>query len=378
MTDGRHYYTSSLFAHCGTVVYISDPVLIKKVLVNEPTGFTRSPYAKKMCPLFGNGVFTSLGKEHAMQRKSLNPYFSTVNVQEYLPIFVKKTKELAEFWSQKLAQNKNLPFETEIMEKFIHLTLDIISLAAFGYDFDCVSNGHSEESSSFNKIMCGNFNVVRKSLETLIPFLKLIPSKERDEEDKAEKVCWNVLERIIEQKKSEVNPNSSDAPMKKNLLDKMIELSNSGCSSFTSRDLLHHVFTFMIGGHETTSTTLTWMVFLFAKHPEVQEKAKEEVRKVLGNKQDITMSDISELAYLSNCINECMRLYPVGAGFGRLAAKECKLGQYTIPANTCMMISLASLHHNEKYWKNPEDFNPSRFDKAGQALDVIQGCIRLL
>ena len=71
-------------------------MLIKKVLVNEPTCFTRTPYPKKMCPLFGNGVFTSLGKDHAMQRKNLNPYFSTVNVQEYLPIFVKKAKELAE------------------------------------------------------------------------------------------------------------------------------------------------------------------------------------------------------------------------------------------------------------------------------------------
>lgn len=80
-----------------------------------------------------------------------------------------------------------------MMNKFADLTLDVIGLCAFGFRFDCVLGGGGQESDAFNKILSANFNLVRRSIEELIPLLKLIPSKEREDLKKAEDMIYKVI-----------------------------------------------------------------------------------------------------------------------------------------------------------------------------------------
>ena len=83
-----------------------------------------------------------------------------------------------------------------MLQKLSDLTLDVIGVCAFGYNFDGILGGSSEEGRATNTILTANFNVIRKLLEQLIPLLKLIPSKERDELKKAEDVFYGLIKKV--------------------------------------------------------------------------------------------------------------------------------------------------------------------------------------
>ena len=83
-----------------------------------------------------------------------------------------------------------------MLQKFTDLTLDVIGICAFGYDFNCVIGGTSDESQASNTILSANFNIVRRSFEELIPLLKLIPSKEREDLKKAEDLFYGLIKKV--------------------------------------------------------------------------------------------------------------------------------------------------------------------------------------
>lgn len=118
----------------------------------------------------------------------------------------------------------------------------------------------------------------------------------------------------------------------------------------------------MIAGHETTSMTMTWTILLLAKHQEYQNRAREEIRRVMGDKEKVTVQDIKEMTFLDKCIKESMRMYPSIVTANRETINDVKFGQYTVPKNTKIKVDIACIHRNEAYWKEPDRFNPDRFD----------------
>ena len=102
-----------------------------------------------------------------------------------------------QFIEDKIKENGGTPIEMQVMQKLCDLTLDVIGLCAFGYDFNAVMGANSEEARATNTILTGNFNVVRKLFEQLIPLLKLIPSKERDDLKKAEDIFHGLIKKVF-------------------------------------------------------------------------------------------------------------------------------------------------------------------------------------
>ena len=150
-----------------------------------------------------------------------------------------------------------------------------------------------------------------------------------------------------------------------------MDTRENGVHIFNEKNVLSQTLSFMLAGHETTSMTMTWTVLLLAKYPEYQERAREEIRRVMGDRDEITLQDSKEMTFLANCIKESMRLYPVVMVINRETTKDAKFGKYTIPKNTKIQIDVASIHRNEKYWKNPNLFNPDRYDEETGKILVI-------
>lgn len=158
---------------------------------------------------------------------------------------------------------------------------------------------------------------------------------------------------------------------KNDLLQVLLNKRNSGEHNFEDSDILSQVRSFMIAGHETTSMTMTWTVLLLAKHQEYQERAREEIRRVLGGKEEVTFQDVKEMSFLDNCIKESMRLHPAIITANRETNEDMKIGPYDIPKNTKVQLDIASIHRNEKYWKDPDRYNPDRFDDETGTFSFI-------
>jgi cytochrome P450 len=116
-----------------------------------------------------------------------------------------------------------------------------------------------------------------------------------------------------------------------------------------------------VAGSDTSSTAIEWAMAALLKHPEVMEKVKVELRKVLGNKTQVEESDIAQLPYLQAVVKEVLRLYPpVPTSYYRAEATVQVQG-YTIPKGTTIILNIWAVHRNADVWVDPEKFMPERF-----------------
>lgn len=94
------------------------------------------------------------------------------------------------------------------------------------------------------------------------------------------------------------------------MLDTLLNAERRG--EINEDGICEEVDTFMFAGHDTTSIALTFILFLFAHHPEAQDRILEEIQDVLSSKdkKTLSMSDLNDMKYLDRVIKECLRIYP--------------------------------------------------------------------
>jgi cytochrome P450 len=141
------------------------------------------------------------------------------------------------------------------------------------------------------------------------------------------------------------------------------EGDGSGMSDRQARD---EIMTLLLAGHESTAVTLTWTVYLLAKHPDLQEELAAQARQTLGGRPPL-VSDLAKLSLLEQTLKESMRLYPAVYFLSREAHEPLELGGYALPRGAQIHISPYLTHHDERWWPNPEQFDPERFTPANEA-----------
>ncbi|PPD68716.1 hypothetical protein GOBAR_DD34402 [Gossypium barbadense] len=92
---------------------------------------------------------------------------------------------------------------------------------------------------------------------------------------------------------------------------------------------------------------------------------QEEVRNVVGNKCKVDMEDINKMKYLKCVLKETLRLHPtVPLLIPRQTSASVELGGYHIPSNITILINAWAIQRDPKWWENPEEFIPERFENS--------------
>jgi cytochrome P450 len=128
----------------------------------------------------------------------------------------------------------------------------------------------------------------------------------------------------------------------------------------------------LLKGHETTSASLSWTFYLLAKYPHVHSKLREELNRILGDRQDVTNEDLDKMKYLNNVIKESLRLYPPAYGVFRFkfyflltireTTRDINIGEYQLLAGSFVVVDIWSIHHNPEIYANPKEFIPERWE----------------
>ncbi|CAL4110293.1 unnamed protein product, partial [Meganyctiphanes norvegica] len=128
-------------------------------------------------------------------------------------------------------------------------------------------------------------------------------------------------------------------------------------------------------GSETTSSTIRWFVLYMVLYPKVQKRVQEEIDIVVGTDRQPGLEDRESLMYLEAVIHEVHRkISLVPFNLPHLASKEIKLGGYTIPKDSIMLLVLSRIHNDKKYWEKPDMFYPDHFlDENGKVLTKKDG-----
>ena len=140
---------------------------------------------------------------------------------------------------------------------------------------------------------------------------------------------------------------------------------------FTDEGLVNQLMTFLIAGHQTTASALSFAICILCKYPKIQRRLREEVRSFLPDPRrptsSILSSDIDSLPYLNAVCNEVLRLYSPVPITVRVAAHDTTLIGHYIPKGTTIFISSWATNANKDLWgDDAAEFDPDRWLGEGK------------
>ncbi|KAI0083059.1 cytochrome P450 [Irpex rosettiformis] len=219
--------------------------------------------------------------------------------------------------------------------------LDAVGTTAFGYDFDAIAHD-SPFVRNYNTIM----HAIANPLYLIMPFLeRVVP---RHSLKKRMDILAERFGEILVEKRETPGPD-----MLTNMLQDV---------HLTDGELRDNMLLLFIAGHDTSAGGIASLMYFLAKHDELQTQARKEVVDVLGTTDCPTVENVQRMPFLMSCVREALRINtPIAYVVPRSASMPIQLGRYTIPANTSIVLNIYAVHHNERDWPAPFDFDPNRF-----------------
>ncbi|CAI9097896.1 OLC1v1034415C4 [Oldenlandia corymbosa var. corymbosa] len=345
-------------------VVVSDPAIAKHVLRNYGTKYAKGLVAEVSEFLFGSGFAIAEGPLWTARRRAVVPSLH----KRYLSVIVDRVFcRCAERLVEKLQADAVTGSPVNMEEKFSQLTLDVIGMAVFNYNFDSLTTDSpvidavytalkEAELRSTDILPYWKIEALCKIVPRQVKAAKAVTLIQETVEQLIAK-CREIVETEGERITEEEYVNDSDPSILRFLLASREEVS--------STQLRDDLLSMLVAGHETTGSVLTWTVYLLSKSPSCLIKAQEEVDRVLEGRAP-TFEDVKDLKFLMRCINESMRLYPHPPVLLRRAQVADVLpGNYKVNAGQDIMISVYNIHHSPQVWESAEDFVPERFDLEG-------------
>jgi cytochrome P450 len=153
---------------------------------------------------------------------------------------------------------------------------------------------------------------------------------------------------------------------RQDILSLLLAARGEAGEAFTNREVRDQVMTLMFAGHDTSTSTLTFMMHELARHPEVAERLREEQDRVLGGEPP-TVDLLEEMPYLDMVLDEVLRLYPPAWIGPRRAVRDFEFGGYTVPREAYVNYCSWASHRIPEFFPEPEAFIPERFTRERKA-----------
>lgn len=156
-------------------------------------------------------------------------------------------------------------------------------------------------------------------------------------------------------------------------IDHIIDAQMKG--EISEENVLYIVENINVAAIETTLWSMEWAIAELANHPHVQDKIRQEIATVLnGDGEAVTESNLHRLPYLQATVKETLRLHtPIPLLVPHMNLEEAKLGGFTIPKESKVVVNAWWLANNPEWWKNPEEFRPERFLQEDSAAEAVVG-----
>ncbi|WP_237444837.1 cytochrome P450 [Sinobacterium norvegicum] len=152
--------------------------------------------------------------------------------------------------------------------------------------------------------------------------------------------------------------------MKEDMFSHMCREKNEDGDYFSDIDVVANAAFLLFAAHDTTTSTLNSIMMYTAANPEWQEKMRGEVEAL--NTDHPSYEDLDNMEMVDRVFHEAIRLVPPAPIGTRRTINECQMGDYTIPANTKILIPFTFNHRDPRYWTNPLAFDPDRFSPERQ------------
>ncbi|HEY0304975.1 MAG TPA: cytochrome P450, partial [Longimicrobiales bacterium] len=337
----RDTYGDVVRLRLGTrIVYVlSHPDLIHEVLVANHRNFVKhSFFWRHVTAIFGTGLLTSEGDSWLRQRRLMAPAFHRERITAYGQTMVAYTERMLETWRAGEVRN--------VHHDMMHLTLEIVGKVLFDAD---VGGDADAIGTAFDAVTDEIAARFRRPI--FIPDWIPIPGNVRY--NRGVRTLNDLVYRIIREHRA-------NGAQGGDLLSMLMQARDEDGNQMNDGQLRDEAVTLLLAGHETTALALSWTWYLLSLHPEADAKLYDELRSVLNGRSP-TPADMRALPYTERVIQESMRLFPPAYGFGREAVADCQIGGYDVPAGTTIFMSPWLMHHDPRWFAEPQRFDPDRW-----------------
>jgi cytochrome P450 len=314
----------------------SHPDHVKSLFTAKPADAPSLTGESPLRPIVGpNSVLTAVGDRHMRQRKLLLPPFHGEAIERYMQMISDAAEREIDKWPI------GEPFE--LAGRMQAITLDVIMAGIFGIE------GKPAPGTPEHELRTVIRRLTEISAWPVAMFAELL-NITSDEPVGPTKTAIGYLDRptyaIIEKRRRE-----KDVADRNDIMSLLINATTEDGEHLTDRELRDELLTLVLAGHETTANSLAWTWERLVRWPEAHDRLRETVRDGAGAGEEI-----------ERVIQEGMRSRPVIPMIGRRVMKPWRLGDYAVPANTPVLMSILLIHHREDVYPDPFSFRPERWE----------------
>lgn len=329
------------------------------MLVRNSYHFQRPENMREfLAVVLGWGILTSEGESHKIQRRNLLPAFSFRHIKDLYPLFWQRSCEAIDAMTSKCTGHE-LETEIEVYSWASRTALDIIGATAAGVEFESVKKGDSPLTRTYKQLEPDPQDETMIFLRAIVPgfIYRRLPLRRIRQISDASKHLRSVCQDIVRDKTTRV-ANKQDAG-----LDIMTVALKS--KLFSEENLIDQMLTFISAGHDTTASSLVWATWLLSKHPDVQERLRNEIRDNLPSPQaDATIDsvDIDKLHYLTAVCSEVLRVRSPVTFIPRVSVVDTTIDGCFVPRGTHIVCPVWAMNRDSCSWgQDSYDFKPERW-----------------
>jgi cytochrome P450 len=289
------------------------------VLVTHASKFPKGSANQRAKRLLGNGLLTAEGALHAERRRLIQPAFARQRFDGYGATMVAHARRLRDGWQEGEA--------IDLSTTMSRLTFGIIGETVVGANVDelyeDVRQALMQATASLNTLV-----------SLLAPLRRVRAERAR---------LHRVVDRLIDHA----------VPSEGSLLELLHESEGYA-------QLRDDVLTILLAGHDTISNALTWTWILLASNRKVEEKLRDEIAAVVGDRLP-TAADVPRLVYARSVLAESLRLYPPAWVIARRAAETHRFEEGIVLKGSLVLVSQYLMHRDRRYFDDPLCFIPDRW-----------------
>lgn len=302
--------------------------------------------ATNLSIVLGKGILTSEHDLWRRQRKLIQPLFHQGHIFSLIPLMNQKVEASLKTLEKHAIDGTSVRVSDTVMR----LAYEIVGEALFGAALDQHFDRLHRTINYLNLFLTKRLYQMVK-----LPLNYPLPSHLKFKRMKAD--LDQVIYGLIDEKKNEIDSGNA----KKDLVSLLIQAKDEDSGEIMDAEQIRdEALTLLLAGHETTGHTLAWIFYFLAKYPDVQKKLIEEMDRVLQGRSP-NSDDLFELNYMSQVIDETLRVFPPVWAWTRKSVEADALRGHAVPAGSILFLCPYLTHRHPDFWSKPEEFNPDHF-----------------
>lgn len=320
------------------VVVVTSPRAARDVLGHKGESVDKTVVHAEMRHLLGDNLFDLRHDQWLPRRRALQPVFTRKRVEQFAGHMAHAAESVADSWSDGC--------DVDLDAQCRRLTLRALGSAVLGVDL-------ADHADSIGAPMQTALSYLADRAGAPIKPPRWLPTPAQRRARSAAAVLQAISGDIVRVCRAD---EERDAPLVRAMIDAVDPQTGEPLSD---RQITDDLIAFMIAGHDTTATTLSYALWQLGRHPQVQERVLAEVTAV--GDRSLEPADVARLGTTAAVLHEALRLCPPAPATSREAVRDIDVDGFRVERGSMLVVGIYALHRDPRLWSDPLTFDPDRF-----------------